>query len=49
MTAESVAPHRREAIACLLTASEGWRDAARMVGGAFAGGRRTALTSDQEE
>jgi hypothetical protein len=28
---------REDAIACYLSASEGWRDAVRMLGGTFAG------------
>ena len=28
---------REDAIACYLSGSEGWRDAVRMLGGAFAG------------
>ena len=31
------AKERHDAIACYLSASEGWRDASRVLGGAFAG------------
>ncbi|MEO6359261.1 MAG: hypothetical protein ABIO43_01630 [Sphingomicrobium sp.] len=31
-----VDPRRREAIACYLSGSEGWREAIAMLGGAFA-------------
>jgi len=34
-------PGRRAAIACVLSAGEGWREATRMLGGAFAGSRKT--------
>jgi hypothetical protein len=33
---------RQEAIACLLSASEGWREAREALGGAFAGVPRAA-------
>jgi hypothetical protein len=40
---------RQAAIACLLSASEGWRKAAKRLGGAFAeGGTKTGLTGDKE-
>ena len=41
--------NRREAIARCLSASEGWRDAAARLGGAFAAlGRATRLTDGKE-
>lgn len=42
---------RNAAIACILSASEGWRDAAARLGGAFApeGVRNPWLTSDEEQ
>ena len=41
--------NRREAIANCLSASEGWRDAAIKLGGAFATfDRTTGLTDDKE-
>ena len=40
---------RQAAIACLLSASEGWRDACRRLGGAFAeGAGKTELTDGKE-
>jgi len=40
---------RQAAIACLLSASEGWRDAVEQLGGAFAEVvRRRGLTGDKE-
>ena len=40
---------RQAAIACLLSASEGWRKAAKQLGGAFAqGSAKTGLTDEQE-
>ena len=40
---------RQAAIACLLSASEGWRKAAKQLGGAFAdGGQKTGLTDGKE-
>ena len=41
---------RQAAIACLLSASEGWRDAAERLGGAFAEeGRKAGLTSGKDK
>ena len=41
---------RQAAIACLLSASEGWRNAAKRLGGAFAeGGMRTGLMDDKDK
>ena len=46
---------RRHAIACFLSASEGWRNASQRLGGAFAsrahvgGERRTGLSAGKEE
>ncbi|MES2119542.1 MAG: hypothetical protein V4513_03075 [Pseudomonadota bacterium] len=31
-------PSRQDAIACYLSGSDGWRDAVKMLGGAFAAG-----------
>jgi hypothetical protein len=43
------AKERQAAIACLLSASDGWRQAAKQLGGAFAEGNATTrLTDDQE-
>ena len=40
---------RQAAIACLLSASEGWRDAVGRLGGAFAKeGRKTGLTDGKD-
>lgn len=40
---------RQAAIACLLSASEGWRKAAKQLGGAFAdAAQKTGLTDEQE-
>ncbi|HXG80709.1 MAG TPA: hypothetical protein VNJ05_02805 [Sphingomicrobium sp.] len=40
---------RAEAIACFLSASEGWRDAKETLKGAFAGGPRPSwLTGDKD-
>jgi hypothetical protein len=40
---------RRQAIANCLSGSDGWRDAAESLGGAFASlGRDTGLTDDKE-
>ena len=48
---ESVADRERQAaIACLLSASEGWRAAAQRLGGAFAeGSRKAGLTGGKEK
>jgi hypothetical protein len=41
---------RQAAIACLLSASEGWRDAVERLGGAFAeGGTKTGLTDGKDK
>jgi hypothetical protein len=41
---------RQAAIACLLSASEGWRDAAERLGGAFAEGpAKTGLTDGKDK
>ena len=41
---------RQAAIACLLSASEGWRKAAQRLGGAFAdGSRKAGLTGSKEK
>ena len=41
---------RQAAIACLLSASEGWRNAARRLGGAFAeGATRTGLRDGKDK
>ena len=46
---------RRHAIACYLSASEGWRNASQRLGGAFAGracakgGTKTGLSEGKEE
>ena len=41
---------RQAAIACLLSASEGWRDAAQRLRGAFAaGGTKTGLTDGKDK
>jgi hypothetical protein len=41
---------RQAAIACLLSASEGWRDAVERLGGAFAeGSAKTGLTDGKEK
>jgi hypothetical protein len=41
---------RQAAIACLLSASEGWRKAAKRLGGAFAeNGTRTELTDGKDK
>ena len=34
--ADAEGPSREDAIACYLSASDGWRDAVRMLGGTFA-------------
>ena len=45
----SKAGNRREAIACFLSGSEGWRDAAAKLGGAFATlGQASGLTDGKE-
>lgn len=50
-SAESAADRERQAaIACLLSASEGWRDACQRLGGAFAeGGTTTGLTDGKDK
>jgi len=40
---------RRQAIACYLSASEGWNDAVTKLGGAFAKTVETGLTDGKEE
>ena len=40
---------RRDALTCYLSASEGWKEAVRRVGGAFARGDGTGLTNDKRE
>ena len=40
---------RRQAIACYLSASEGWNDALAKLGGAFAKAGQTRLTDGKEE
>ena len=41
---------RQAAIACLLSASEGWRDAVERLRGAFAeGGTKTGLTDGKDK
>ena len=45
----SDAKGRQAAIACLLSASEGWRKAARQLGGAFADAARPAGLTDEKE
>jgi hypothetical protein len=40
---------RKEAIACYLSASEGWTEALVKLGGAFAAAGQTRLTDDKEE
>jgi hypothetical protein len=41
---------RQAAIACLLSASEGWRNAAKRLGGAFAeGGTKAGLTDGKDK
>jgi hypothetical protein len=41
---------RQAAIACLLSASDGWRDACRRLGGAFAGpGTKAGLTDGKDK
>jgi len=49
--AESASDRERQAaIACLLSASEGWRDALARFGGAFAeGGTKTGLTDGKDK
>ncbi len=49
--AESAADRDRQAaIACLLSASEGWRDAVGRLGGAFAEGpTKTGLTDGKDK
>ena len=49
--AESASDRERQAaIACLLSASEGWRDAVERLGGAFAeGGTKTGLTDGKDK
>lgn len=43
------AKERQAAIACLLSASEGWRKAAKQLGGAFADeAKKAGLTDDKE-
>ena len=45
----AAARERQEAIACLLSASEGWRDAAERLRGAFAeGAGKSGLMDDKE-
>ncbi len=50
-SAESAADRDRQAaIACLLSASEGWREAVDRLGGAFAdGGTPTGLTDGKDK
>ena len=50
-SAESAADRDRQAaIACLLSASEGWREAIDRIGGAFAdGGTTTGLTDGKDK
>jgi hypothetical protein len=50
-SAESAADRDRQAaIACLLSASEGWREAVDRLGGAFAdGGTMTGLTDGKDK
>lgn len=38
----------REAIACYLSASEGWKDASQLLGGAFADRVEPGLKEDKE-
>ena len=46
----AAARERQEAIACLLSASEGWRDAAERLNGAFAEEKNvTGLTDGKEK
>ena len=41
---------RQALVACLLSASEGWRNAARRLGGAFAeAARATGLTDEKDK
>jgi hypothetical protein len=49
-SAESAGDRERQAaIACLLSASEGWRDACRRLGGAFAeGAKKSGLTDSKD-
>ena len=49
--AESASDRERQAaIACLLSASEGWRDAAERLRGAFAeGGTKAGLTDGKDK
>ena len=43
-------PERQAAIACLLSASEGWRDAIERLGGAFASSSaRSGLTDGKDK
>ena len=50
-SAESASDRERQAaIACLLSASEGWREAVGRLGGAFAdGGTKTGLTDGKDK
>jgi hypothetical protein len=49
-SAESASDRQRQAaIACLLSASEGWRDAVARFGGAFAGGTTKAGLTDGKD
>ena len=49
-TVPQVARARQAAIACCLSASEGWRDAATTLGGTFAeGAEGTGLTTGKEK
>ena len=49
--ADQAAGRERQAlVACLLSASEGWRNAARRLGGAFAdAAARTELTDEKDK
>ena len=42
------ATDRQQAIACVLSASEGWREALALLGGAFAGDGATGLRTDKD-
>ncbi|MDV3258466.1 MAG: hypothetical protein LOX97_11975 [Sphingomonas sp.] len=48
-TDESKARGRQDAIACLLSASEGWEEARAMLGGAFAAASRASWLKDGKE
>ena len=51
LTAVSAMPHsrRREAIACYLSASEGWHEALKALQGAFASDAATAVREGREK